>query len=244
MPNTLDPLRAADHHVAPVASLLADASRAAMLWSLADGRVRPASELAAIGRIRPSTASAHLARLVDGGLLVVERRGRQRFYRMANPQVAVALEAVAGVGDPGRTPTAGRAVRVPLGLALARSCYDHIAGRVSVLLADALVAAGCLRLAGREFSLGPHAARVLGDLGLDIAVLAREAAVRRRPLARTCLDWSERRYHIAGVLGAALLGRVLSLEWMARTARSRALSITPEGRRALRRLGVEVFTAA
>jgi DNA-binding transcriptional ArsR family regulator len=230
----------ADADIAPTAQLLADAARAAMLWALSDGRALPAGELAAAGRVQPSTASEHLAKLVQGGLLVAERHGRHRYYRLANDRIVPALEALAVAARPAvawssKEAHAARQIR------LARSCYDHLAGALGVRLTDALVDAGALRLVGRDYHVTTEGTDRLRRLGLDPEAMAETARRRRRALARACLDWSERRYHIAGVLGAALLTRLLELRWFERMPAGRALRPTPIGRRGFRQeLGLVV----
>jgi DNA-binding transcriptional ArsR family regulator len=227
----------ADAQVAPVAALLADRARSAMLLSLADGRVRPACDLALAARVTPQTASTHLARLVDGGLLAVEKRGRHRFYRLARPEVAVLLEALATVAPvaPARSfreGQDGRAVR------FARSCYDHLAGRVGVEVLAALVTRGWLRPGGRErYEVTPVGKARFRRLGVD----PEEARASRRVFARACLDWSERKPHLAGALGAALLDRLLALQWLERVPDGRALRLRARGREGLARsFGVQV----
>jgi DNA-binding transcriptional ArsR family regulator len=213
--------------------LLSDPARLAMLWALSDGRALPAGELAAAAHIRPSTASGHLARLVGGGLLAAERHGRHRYYRLAGESIVAALEALAVAAPPVpvRSPKQAHAVQR---LRLARSCYDHLAGALGVGLTDALVSVGALRLVGLEYHLTDDGGARLRALGLDVDAMARLAERRRRALARACLDWSERRYHVAGVLGAALLTRLLELQWLEPTSAGRALRVTAPGRRALR----------
>ena len=229
------PSRAAgDARVAPTAALLADPARAAMLWALSDGRALPAGELAQVARVGAPTASAHLARLTAGGLLACERHGRHRYYRLANPAVVAALEALAALAPPTpaaspREAHAGRAVR------LARTCYDHLAGVLGVQVTEALVAQGALVLVGRGYPVTDGGRERFAALGVDVAAVEREARRTRRPLTRACLDWSERRYHLAGALGAALADRLLAAGWVERTPASRALRITNDGRRALRR---------
>jgi DNA-binding transcriptional ArsR family regulator len=223
-----------DADIAPTALLLADRARLAMLWALSDGRALPAGELAAAAGVQPSTASGHLAKLVEGGLLAGERHGRHRFYRLASESIVAALEALA-VASPlaqVRSPKRGYAVQR---LRLARSCYDHLAGALGVGLTDSLVALGALRPAGLQYELTDDGAARMRALGLDVQALGRLARTRRRALARACLDWSERRYHLAGILGATLLTRLLELRWVERMAGERALRVTPSGRRALRR---------
>ena len=219
----------ADASIAPVAALVADRARAAMLLALADGRVLPACDLALQAGVKAPTASAHLARLVEGGLLSVERDGRHALYRLASPEVARALEALATLAPPRaagsfREGQHGRALRQ------ARSCYDHLAGQVGVAITASLLAKGSLRARGPTYLLTPAGERVLRRLGVDVAG-ARRA---RRAFARPCLDWSERRHHLAGALGAAVLDCLLAKQWLRRGRSGRALEVAPLGWRGLR----------
>ncbi len=224
----------ADAQVAPVAALLADPARAAMLWALSDGRALPAGELARVARVGAPTASAHLARLAAGGLLSCERHGRHRYYRLANADVVAALEALAAVAAPAPAPTP-REAHAAGAVRLARTCYDHLAGALGVRVTEALVAQGALVLDGRAYHVTDAGRARLAGLGVDVAAVEAAAARTRRPLTRACLDWSERRYHLAGALGAALADRVLAVGWVVRVPASRALRVTNEGRRALAR---------
>jgi DNA-binding transcriptional ArsR family regulator len=218
----------ADAAVAPVAALLADRARAAMLLALADGRVLPACDLALQAAVKAPTASAHLARLVDGGLLAVERQGRHALYRLASPQVARALEALGTLAAP-RPAGSFREGQHGQALRLARSCYDHLAGQVGVAVNAALLARGALRPRGSAYLLTAEGEKALRRLGVDIEASRRA----RRSFARPCLDWSERRHHLAGALGAALLARFLSIEWVRRNRSTRALLVTERGWRGL-----------
>jgi DNA-binding transcriptional ArsR family regulator len=222
----------ADASVAPVASLLADRARATMLLSLADGRVLPACDLALQAGVKAPTASAHLARLVEGGLLAVERQGRHALYRLASPQVARALEALA-VLAPARPAGSFREGQHGQAVRAARSCYDHLAGQLGVAVTEALLGRGWLRPAGRAYALTAAGERGLVRLGVGVGS-AREA---RRSFARPCLDWSERRPHLAGALGKAVLDRLLADGWLRRRRSGRALEVTERGRRKLRALG-------
>jgi DNA-binding transcriptional ArsR family regulator len=220
----------ADPRVSAVAALLSDASRATVLWALSDGTARPACELALRAGVTKSTISFHLARLVDGRLLQVERQGRHHYYRLASPAVAAVLETLAAVAPPAAARTfqegrAGQAIRY------ARTCYDHLAGVVGVALTESLLRRRALRARGGDYELTPTGERLLSRLGADIAG-ARRA---RRAFARPCLDWSERKHHLAGALGTALLERLLALQWIRRSATGRAVLVTPAGRERLRR---------
>jgi DNA-binding transcriptional ArsR family regulator len=220
--------------MAGVAALLGDPARAAMLDALMDGRARPAGELARRAGIAPSTASEHLARLVAGRLLVVEPSGRERRYRLASADVADVLEALSRLGSAAPVDSLRAASRRDA-LRAARTCYDHLAGRLGVAVTEALVARRVLRARDGSFELNAQGEAFLAELGVDVA----GARGRKRVFARSCLDWSERRPHLAGALGAALADAVLDHGWVRRRPDDRALSVTSEGAAALReRLGV------
>jgi DNA-binding transcriptional ArsR family regulator len=191
--------------IAANAFLMGDPARANMLAALMGGEALTAGELAAHAGVTPQTASGHLARLRDGGLLAVVRQGRHRYFHLASPQVAEALEGLMALSGNGQV----RRVRGPRDAAmrLARSCYDHLAGRLGV---------GIVSDDGRRF---------LSDFGIDVGALH----AGKRPLCRTCLDWSERRAHLAGRLGAALLDRSIALGWLLRVPASRTLRISQVG---------------
>ncbi|ACL59058.1 ArsR/SmtB family transcription factor [Methylobacterium nodulans] len=219
--------------IAEIGAMIGDPARVAMLQALMGGRALSAGELAAVAGIAPQTASGHLAQLTASGLLAVTRQGRHRYHRLAAPAVARLLESLMQVaGTAAATPRTGpRDER----LRLARTCYDHIAGRLGVALADALAAAGWIELGDEAGLVTPEGLSRLTALGLDLSVPPHRG--RAVPLCRPCLDWSERRPHLAGRLGAALCTHGLAQGWIRRQAGSRALAVTPEGRRAYR----EVF---
>ncbi|MGR6319310.1 helix-turn-helix domain-containing protein [Micromonospora soli] len=214
--------------MAGLAALLADRTRAAFCLALLDGRAWTAGELARAGGVAPSTATDHLNRLVRGGLLVEERQGRHRYVRLAGPSVAQLIEDLAGHAPaqpaPPRTLRAASAGAV---LAYARTCYDHLAGRLGVLLHDALLDRGVLDRTG-GLAVTAHGVAWLAELGVPVEPLR----AARRPLVRDCLDWTERRPHLAGALGAALNRRFLDLGWTVRGT-GRAVRLTPAGRPAL-----------
>jgi hypothetical protein len=197
-----------------------------MVTALWDGRARPAGELARVAGVAPATASEHLAKLVAGGLLRVQPQGRHRYYRLAGPDVAHALEALARLLPP-RAATLDD-TRTPM--RDARLCYDHLAGRLGVALADALVARGWLKLADDAWTLAPSGRRGFEKLGVTVAAL--EGG--RRPLLRTCLDWTERREHVGGALGAAIAMHLIERDWIRRERGSRVVLVTTGGRRGLR----------
>jgi DNA-binding transcriptional ArsR family regulator len=210
--------------LAAVAALIADPSRAEMLDALSGGEAFTAGELARFAGIAPSTASEHLARLEDGGLIASVRQGRARYVRLAGADVARALEALAVIAPPKRA-NGLRAWRHGEDLRAARSCYDHLAGVAGVALADALVERRVLEPGDAAFAITAAGARELAGFGLDVAAI-RGA---RRATARACVDWSERRPHVAGALGAALLSELLDRRWLRRRSDGRALSVTPAG---------------
>jgi DNA-binding transcriptional ArsR family regulator len=213
--------------LAETAAALGDPARLNILAALMDGRALSAGELADVAGVAPTTASGHLARLVEAGLLAVERQGRHRYHRVASPEVARVLEGLMALSAarPRRQPRTG-----PRDAALreARTCYDHLAGRLAVGMADAMVARGQLDLSADGGALTEAGADFLAGIGVSVPV------ARGRPFCRPCLDWSERRPHLAGALGAALCRRCLELGWVRRVAGSRAVTVTPAGRLGLR----------
>lgn len=214
--------------LALVASLIGDTTRANILAALLGGRALTASELAYFAHVSPQTASGHLAKLVDGKLLAVLRQGRNRYYRLATPLVAQMLEGIMAVALEGpqryRPPSkADDAMR------MARTCYDHFAGKLGVGLADKLIERGYLVLTPEAGEVTEHGAAFLSDFGVDLAALR----MKRRMLCRPCLDWTERRLHLGGTVGATIARRCFDLGWFARLRDSRALTVTAAGRRGL-----------
>jgi len=215
-----------------IGALLADPGRAAMLWALMDGSARPAGELTLIAGLSPSAASAHLARLTDGGLLALDVRGRHRYYRIATPDIAASIEALANIAQAAapQRPVPRAARTVPAGMRHARTCYDHMAGEVAVRVFDRLVDGGLLVCHGPDgdrLDTTDAGAAWLASLGVDLAA----QRARKRRFACTCLDWSERRPHLGGALGAALLDAWTTRGWVERTNQPRVLRITPAGQR-------------
>jgi DNA-binding MarR family transcriptional regulator len=208
-----------------------------MLEGLMDGRALTAAELSALAGVTPQTASGHLAKMAEAGLILVERQGRHRYHRLASREVADLLEQIARFAErPEGKPR--RAVSVgPKDAALraARSCYDHLAGRLAVDLADALTERGHVELDQDGGVVTESGERLFCEFGVDLAPLRRT----KRAFCRPCLDWSERRPHLAGAVGAALSRRCFELGWVRRVAGSRALTITQTGREGfLRAFGV------
>ncbi|MBO9875089.1 MULTISPECIES: ArsR/SmtB family transcription factor [Xanthomonas] len=212
--------------LAATAFLIADPARAAMLMALLDGRALPAGELAFAGGVTPQTASAHLAKLLEGGLLTVEVQGRHRYYRLANAHVATVLETLATLAPP-QTSRCRRPHRDAQPLRLARCCYDHLAGRLGVAVAEALEQRAWLTTHddATHYAVSSDGAAWFARMGMDLPHLAQG----RRAMARRCLDWTERRHHLAGSLGAALLDQFCARHWLRRADGSRALVITDLG---------------
>ncbi|MFC5525349.1 ArsR/SmtB family transcription factor [Rhodanobacter ginsengisoli] len=221
-------------NVAAVAALLADPTRAAMLLALMDGRALTATELAIEGQVAPSTASSHLARLTDAGLLAMLRQGRQRYFRLAHATVAELLEGLLGFASREEHASVRSGPADPA-LRHARSCYDHLAGHCGVVLWDRLHAHGQLAERGGATVLTARGEAWCHEFGIDLTTVR----ASRRPLCRPCLDWSERRMHLAGALGAAILDRMLALSLLRRYAQGRALGVTPKGERFLDRLSLD-----
>ncbi len=204
--------------ISRIAALLGDPARANILSALMDGRALTAKELAFAAHVTPQTTSGHLAQLTDAQLLTMEKQGRHRYFRLASPLVGQMLESVMAVAGalPARTWRGGEALRT------ARTCYDHLAGRLGVALADALTDADYLVLSADGGEVTPSGRAFLAAFGAY-------PADGKRIFCRACLDWSERRPHIAGRLGAALAGRCLALGWVERRRDTRAVAITPAG---------------
>ncbi|ODP35200.1 helix-turn-helix transcriptional regulator [Pandoraea sp. ISTKB] len=223
--------------VSSLAALLADAGRMTMLWALMDGSARPAGELALVAGLSPSSASGHLARLVDGGVLAQESRGRHRYFRIATPETAAAIEALASAVLATRE-LRPRAVPVsratPVPLRHARTCYDHLAGEIAVDLFSRMHDSRWIRIDGSDVALTDEGVGGLTALGVDLDT----ARARRRRFACTCPDWSERKPHLGGALGAALLNTCLNAKWLEPTREARALRVTPLGERKLSAIAV------
>jgi DNA-binding transcriptional ArsR family regulator len=212
-----------------IAALVGDTARATMLAALMGGQSLTATELAYCANISRSTASGHLQKLVAARLLVVTRKRRFSYYRIASPLVAAMLESIKVVAaievPPRHIPYAAR----DRTLRFARSCYDHLAGEAGVAVTDALVAMGHLVLTDEGGELTASGSRFLCEFGADLAPAPRS----RRIFCQPCLDWSERRYHLKGIVGAAILRRLLQLGWFERLPDTRALRLTPSGRAGL-----------
>ena len=217
--------------LANIAALLADPSRATMLAALMDGRALTATELAATAQVSAPTASSHLARLTTSGLLTMIKQGRHRYFRIANEVVAHVAETLMAIaaGHPSPAPRTGPSDQA---LRRARVCYDHLAGELGVRLLDGLLAADRLIEHDGTLALLPAGEHWCAGFGIDLAALRHT----RRPLCRACLDWSERRTHLSGALGAAILERMLARGWVRRQSLGRALVVSPAGVRFIQQL--------
>lgn len=223
----------ADLQLAKVASAIADPARARMLCALLDGRARTATELSISAEVSSSTTSAHLAKLTELGFLSVVRQGKHRYFQLANTQVATALEALLQLSA---TPAASFSPNTPTHLRYARSCYDHLAGTLAVALHDQLLQQGWLISSdnnpladNRHYQLTSAGEQLLSALQVQLAPKPRS----RRQYACACLDWSERKAHLGGHLGAALLDMMLTQQWLLREPDERVLHLTAKGQKAL-----------
>jgi DNA-binding transcriptional ArsR family regulator len=235
---TMDADQSADSAVSRIAAAIAEPARTRMLYCLLDGRARTSTELAIVAEVTPSTASVHLSRLKEDNLVNVMVQGRHRYYSLQGPKVARALEGLSVLAG-----SAGKhfAPTTPNRLRTARTCYDHMAGKVAVELHDRFMALRWMKpasdAAGDAYELTQLGAKIFANLGVDVDA----ARALRRRFAYGCLDWSERRPHLGGALGAALLGIALKRRWIDRDLDSRALAVTGLGRREMHsRFGMEI----
>jgi DNA-binding transcriptional ArsR family regulator len=218
----------ADVRMAEVAALVGDPARANILSALMGGRALTAGELVDIAGVSPQTTSGHLGKLAEGRLIACVKQGRHRYYRIATPRVAEMLEGIMAVvadAPPRHRPPS----KLDDAMRTARTCYDHFAGKLGVGITDALCAHGHVALAGDGGEVTGSGLAFLQEFGIDLAA----ARNRRRIFCRPCLDWTERRPHLGGSIGAALAQRCFDLHWLERMRASRALVLTPKGRRGL-----------
>jgi len=220
-----------DHSFVSIAALIGEPARAALLWHLADGRAYTASELAATTQLSPTSASNHLNRLLDSQLLKMEKQGKHRYYRLGSPEVIKAINAIEKL-VPGKKHRKENPEWENGDIQYCRSCYDHLAGKVAVDLADMLVRKKMLVIQNENFIVTSKGLSWFSRIGIDVTALD----TGKRALARTCLDWTERKYHIGGALGAALLVRMRKLDWMRPKPGSRIVVLTSKGKSAWSRL--------
>jgi len=220
---------------AEIAALAGDPARAGMLHALMDGRALTASELARVASVTPQTASEHLAKMAAAGLVQVQKQGRHRYHRLASPSVAQMMESIMRVASRLDTPRPAP-VTGPRDVALraARTCYDHLAGHLGVALADALVAGGHVELSYDAGVVTDAGVELFGRLGIDVTLFSAGRGKTARVLCRPCLDWSERRSHLAGAVATALCKRSLAEGWIRRIEGTRAVTVTAKGQRVFR----------
>jgi DNA-binding transcriptional ArsR family regulator len=217
-----------DVRIAEVAALVGDPARANILAALMGGRALTAGELVHVTRVSPQTTSGHLGKLTEGRLTARVKQGRHRYYRIATPQVAEMLESimtVAADAPPRYRPPS----KLDEAMRVARTCYDHFAGKLGVGISDALCALGHVTLSDEGGELSERGVAFFEKFGVDLAA----ARNRRRIFCHPCLDWTERRPHLGGAVGAVLAKRCFDLKWLHRMPESRVLIVTPTGRRGL-----------
>lgn len=218
----------ASPNIAQVASLVSDASRAAIMTVLLDGRYHPAGELAYMANIKPQTASFHLSKMVAANLVAVEKQGRHRYYGIENQEVARIMESLLSITPPVEIRSFNQALEHEA-IRHARTCYDHLAGSLGIQLTDSLLNAGILSEVDHQFTVTEKGEGFFKAFQIDLERVKK----KRRSFTHRCLDWSERRHHLAGALGHALLERLLELGWVQRIPKTRAVKITPEGKKGL-----------
>lgn len=210
-------------NVANTASLISEPSRAAILTVLLDGRFHTASELSLLIGVKPQTTSYHLSKLKEQNIIVEESQGRHRYFGIQNQEIARTIESLLVISPPEKIKSL-RQSRDDSAIRYARTCYDHIAGYLGVQLADAFLRKGYL---DNDFSLTAEGERFLEE---DLAIKLMDLKKKRRSFCHKCLDWSERRHHIAGAIGLAILEKFVELEWVVRLPKTRALAITNKGK--------------
>jgi len=218
-----------------IAALIGESARAKMIWNLLDGRAYTASELAVVADISATSASNHLAKLLRADLVKVEKQGRHRYFSFSRPEIAYAVESLAGLSSHS-SKKKEKETLLP-GIKYCRSCYDHIAGLVGVKIAEALEKKKAIRKSDNSYLVTNSGWTLFTDLGIDKSELMNN----RRPMTRQCLDWSERKPHLAGQLGAQLLNSMLEKNWLKRIKFSRELIVTTKGRGEMQTVfGIEV----
>lgn len=215
----------AEPDIARLARTIGDPTRIRMLSLLMEGRALTAKELAHGANVEPATATSHLQRLLRDQLVISTTQGRHKYFRLASPRVAECIESLMGVALPSEKTVADRSEPIHH----ARLCYDHLAGKLGTQITAILLGRGLMRLDGKQFVLSPKGKRWLGEFGIDVAAMIQS----RRRFAPVCLDWSERRDHLGGALGAALAHRMIGAGWLKRRPGSRVLSVTKSGHDAL-----------
>jgi DNA-binding transcriptional ArsR family regulator len=210
------------------ATLIGDATRASILWNLLDGRAFTATELAIAVETSAQNISMHLGKLLEASLICVEKQGRHKYYRFSNKEVAYAVEAMANLIPKPKVAVKKKSKEYPP-IKYCRTCYDHLAGKIGVALTDSLLEQKIIVQQDNTFEISKEGARWFSDFGIDLP----EAQKQKRIFLKPCLDWSERRNHIAGSIGALLLNKMISEDWLRRNKNSRAVTITGKGEKEL-----------
>jgi DNA-binding transcriptional ArsR family regulator len=210
------------------AALIGDPTRAVIMWTLLDGRAFTATELAIVANTSPQNISMHLTKLLDGDLLSVEKQGRHKYYRFSNKEVAYAVEAMASLIPKPEITSKKETENYPP-IKYCRTCYDHLAGKIGVALTDSLLEQKIILNKNDTFQISAEGEKWFSDFGIDIE----EAQKQKRIFLKPCLDWSERRNHLAGSVGAMLLNKMITEDWLRKTKNSRAIIITGKGEKEL-----------
>jgi len=214
-----------ENQFSEIASLLGNKPRSIILWNLLDGRAYTATELSLCAEISAQSASNHLTKLVDADLLTVQKQGRHRYYQFANSEVAWVVESMASLLPLSRNPKKVNRPE-PTGELYARTCYDHLAGKVGVDITNSLINKGFIEVIGSKYSVTQLGETWFQTIGIDLV----ELKSLKRSFAHQCLDWSERRHHVAGALGAGLLQMMLNQDWIRKKENTREVIITPKGK--------------
>lgn len=210
------------------ASLIGDPTRASILWTLMDGRAFTATELAISANTSPQNISMHLGKLLDADLLCVEKQGRHKYYRFSNKEVAYALEAMANLVPKSEIPSKNKTEKYPP-IKFCRTCYDHLAGKIGVALTDSLLEQNIIKENNNAFEISAEGKKWFADFGINLE----EAQKQKRIFLKPCLDWSERRNHIAGSVGTLLFNKMKNEDWLRKTENSRAIIVTAKGEKEL-----------
>jgi len=221
--------------IAEIATIIGEPVRAKILWALLDGRAYTATELSLFADSSPQNTSIHLSKLVKSNFLEVANQGRHRYYRFANDRVAYAIEALAHLIP--QNSTRSKLMDSKTGVKYCRTCYDHLAGKIGVQINEALIEKQIIIESANSYLVTKGGIKWFSTIGIDVELLKE----KRRLFAKPCLDWSERRYHLAGALGAAMLEKMLALDWIRRIKNSRAIIVSSKGQLELyKSLGIEV----
>lgn len=217
-----------DTQIRKIASLIGEPIRSLVLWTLLDNRAYTAIELSNVAETSPQNISMHLAKLLDAGLLHVDKQGRHRYYRLASPEIAFAIEAMSTLIPENECKNV---TDNNTDIKYCRTCYDHLAGKIGVLITENLVSRSFLKLEeNNQYFLTPEGKIFFENINIDIDGLK----LKRRAFAKTCLDWSERKYHLSGALGKILLDKMIDEDWVRRKNNSRAVVITHKGEKELK----------